>query len=209
MKLTKEIINNDLAAAGRPVRMIGDYEHIHKRTIFRCDIGHEFLAVPGEVRRRTNCPHCRRLTKEIINERLAAQGLDIRLIGKFVRSDFKAEFSCPCGCRWFAAPATVLRKSGCPNCATSGILLKDNAYIYVMSYGDNLTKIGSSIHPRERARKLSRRYGRTVELIAAYSFGDGYGLTTYREEQKAHKHFAAYRSMMRGFEGATELFKIS
>jgi len=57
----------------------------------------------------------RRLTKEIVNERIADRGF--KLVGEYVAASTKATFECAEGHQWGATPDSVMRGTGCPNCA--------------------------------------------------------------------------------------------
>lgn len=56
----------------------------------------------------------KRLTKEIVNERLADRG--IVMLDEYVRQTVKARFKCSCGNAWEARPNNILSGKGCPEC---------------------------------------------------------------------------------------------
>ena len=56
----------------------------------------------------------KRLTKEIVNERLADRG--IVMLDEYVRQTIKARFQCSQGHIWPARPNNVLSGKGCPKC---------------------------------------------------------------------------------------------
>ena len=56
----------------------------------------------------------KKLTKEIVNERIEGRG--ITLIGEYKSNKTKTTFSCPEGHTWDAAPSDVMKGGGCPHC---------------------------------------------------------------------------------------------
>ena len=56
----------------------------------------------------------KRLTKEIVNERLVDRG--IVMLDEYVRQTVKARFECSCGNVWEARPNNILSGKGCPEC---------------------------------------------------------------------------------------------
>jgi len=65
----------------------------------------------------------RKITKEIINERISSRGLF--MVTDYEAAKIKAEFSCSLGHFWLATPDSVSRGSGCPICAGNQILSID------------------------------------------------------------------------------------
>ena len=57
------------------------------------------------------------LTSDIVNQRLAAGGRGIRLIGDYLGAVTKTTFACDCGNIWDAIPSSILAGRGCPVCA--------------------------------------------------------------------------------------------
>ena len=56
----------------------------------------------------------KKLTKEIVNERIADRG--IKLIGEYENANTKTTFQCPEDHTWDATPDSVMSGSGCPHC---------------------------------------------------------------------------------------------
>lgn len=115
-KLTTEIVNERIVDRG--FVLVDEYVDSTKRIAFRCQKGHEWLALPGSVMGGSGCPHCAgqaRLTADIVNKRIADRG--ITLIGNYRNKDTKTTFRCSHGHVWQGFPGHVMRGSGCPTCA--------------------------------------------------------------------------------------------
>jgi hypothetical protein len=65
----------------------------------------------------------KKLTKEIINERIADRG--IVLIGRYKSASIKTTFQCPDGHTWDSKPNNIMNGTGCPHCAGKAPLTKD------------------------------------------------------------------------------------
>ena len=119
--LNKEIVNSRLA--DRDIELVGEYFNNVTKTSFRCGEGHTWESRPANVINGSGCPHCSGqvpLTKEIVNDRLAADGRGIVLVGEYAGLGTKTAFRCGEGHTWEAIPNSVLQRSGCPHCATYG-----------------------------------------------------------------------------------------
>ncbi|EHT8816923.1 GIY-YIG nuclease family protein [Salmonella enterica] len=210
--LTPEIINADLAAEGRGIRLKSGFIDSMKKAVFICEQGHEWEAKPNGIRGGNGCPKCaggEPLTAAIVMADLLAEGRGIELISPYVNSITKARFKCDQGHEWEATPGMIRSGRGCPKCADFGIWRSPIGYVYVMAYSSGLTKIGISHSPSKRLTQLRRATREAVQLIALYSFGDGTGRSTWEAEQAAHAHFAERHAGLTGFDGARELFNIT
>jgi hypothetical protein len=56
--LSKDIVNERLARAGRPIQLIGDYINNSTKTKFLCMGGHEWLSKTDNVLNGSGCPSC-------------------------------------------------------------------------------------------------------------------------------------------------------
>jgi hypothetical protein len=82
-----------------------------------------------------------RLSKDIVNERLAPRGIE--LASDFVATKVKAQFRCPKGHLWEAKPNTVLGGCGCPICAQNVPITKEQMIARLFDkHGSNITMIG-------------------------------------------------------------------
>lgn len=124
---SKQIINQELSSSGRMIEMVGEYNGVRKKTLFFCQIcSHKWDATPEKVRLRTGCPVCakkklgssQRLSKTLINDRLAENNRTVRLLGEYVSARTTSEFIClECSNVWMATPDNVCRAgTGCPSC---------------------------------------------------------------------------------------------
>jgi len=107
----------DERLSGRDVVMVGRYVNYHTKVSFRCNKGHTWMATLANVVNGTSCPHCSNrvpLTKQIVNGRIAHLG--IVLVGNYVNTAVRAEFTCKEGHTWMTKPTNVLFGKGCPKC---------------------------------------------------------------------------------------------
>ena len=87
---------------------------------------------------------CNKLTKEIVNERIAHRG--IAMTGDYIGARTKTEFACSEGHGWDATPKNVMKGRGCPDCANYGFDPSSPAIMYYLRVtphnADALYKIG-------------------------------------------------------------------
>ncbi len=127
--LTKEMVNTRLAERG--VVMLDEYLSQRTKARFQCSKGHTWKGAPADVLYGSGCPKCgrvtagnkRRLTPDIIHDRLKGRGITMR--GKYVTSNNKTLFQCTEGHTWEATPGSVLAGNGCPHCAGRVPLTKE------------------------------------------------------------------------------------
>lgn len=92
---------------------------------FRCRLGHEWEAIPSNVKGGSWCPVCKRARIGDSNRKHtweSMQQLAASRRGEFLAVEFKSVNSkypwrCAAGHEWEAAPADVSRGSWCPTCA--------------------------------------------------------------------------------------------
>ncbi|BCG08776.1 GIY-YIG nuclease family protein [Buttiauxella agrestis] len=72
------------------------------------------------------------------------------------------------------------------------------AFVYVMTYGEKLVKIGISNDPAQRLQQLQRDTNEPLTLIAVYQYGDGSGSAAHELDQAARKRLAAFSEGMSG-----------
>jgi hypothetical protein len=90
-----------------------------------------------------------RLTKEIVQQRLDADGRGLTIVGAFTKAIDKSDFSCSSGHSFNSAVHSVLAGTGCPVCARESIRLKKTQGLDVV---------------RERIRAL----GTGIELVSGF-----------------------------------------
>lgn len=211
-KFTAEAVQAKLDAQGKGIKMIGEYVNARTKTTFQCVEGHQWEAAPTDVMNKgTGCPHCAgniQLTAEAVQAKLDTQGKGIKLTGGYVGVHTKTTFQCIDGHQWETTPGSVMKGRGCPHCATHGYHGKTGVLLYVIQYGSLHTKIGISVDPQQRMRRLSKAFGIPLMLYETFSFGEGQGTAVHGFEQMAHEQFASYHSGLTGFDGASELFDI-
>ena len=127
-RLTKEIVNERIAPRG--LELIGEFVKASEKTTFRCLDGHDWSATPSNIMSGKGCPHCAgniKLTKAIVNERIASRG--IRMINEYVTARKKVDFVCAKGHQWSTTPDAVMRGQGCKKCAGLEKLTKDEVNV--------------------------------------------------------------------------------
>jgi hypothetical protein len=141
---TKEKINKILKPRG--ITMSGEFRTVDHKTSWTCSDGHTWITRPTDIltHHKTGCPHCRKLTKEIINERLAQRG--IKLVGKYIQSNTKATFKCKSNHEWTSRPGSVLFGDGCPQCATNAVYTTEEINQRLAEHGNGITLIGNYVN---------------------------------------------------------------
>ena len=115
--LTKEIVNDRLADLG--IIMLGDYVNSHTKSLFQNKDGHTWETTPANVMSSNDCQQRtgnNRLTKEIVNDRIADR--DLVMLDEYEHQKVKALFQCSQGHTWKAVPNNVLFGKGCPKCGS-------------------------------------------------------------------------------------------
>lgn len=154
-KLSKEIVNGRLRAAGRNVVLVGDYAGASRRSKFSCDFGHTWVTTPSSVMQGTGCPHCSknaRLDTEYARGLLESDGRGIRLIGEYINSKTKVEFKCPKGHSWLSSANPVLRGgSGCPHCSKNARLSKEKVNERIVNSDRNIRLMGDFLTVEDKS----------------------------------------------------------
>ncbi len=161
-RLTLEIVNERIADRG--LKLVSEYTTNAAKTTFECEHGHQWEAPPNSVMCGKGCPHCAstQLTAEIVNERLAADGRGLKLVGEYTSANTKTTFECGEGHQWESTPANVMRSSGCPHCAIYRFKSDQPAILYfleVEGHNRTLFKAGitnGTVEARFKPRDLKR-----------------------------------------------------
>lgn len=128
------------------IKIVGKYINNKTKVDCRCSIcNNEWSAIPLNLLRGEGCPKCannkksytrRKNTKEFV-DRMKSVNPNIKIIGKYVKSNVKIECQCLiCGNEWMAKPNHLLNNRGCPFCEKSKgeckieRFLKDNGICY-------------------------------------------------------------------------------
>jgi predicted nucleic acid-binding Zn-ribbon protein len=118
-KLTIEQINDRLIEENRSIRLIGNYKNNRTKTVFKCDFGHEFMAIVNSVLDSSSgCPECVGRKKQdinTVNSRLSDRR--ITLLESFNTVHDKVTFMCHLGHKWKSKVNGVLSGIGCPKCS--------------------------------------------------------------------------------------------
>jgi len=171
---TKEEVNHQLT--GRNVVLIGDYLHSHKMTEFQCEVGHIFLAKTNRILNGGGCTECsptKKLTKDVVNERLIISDRPIQLIDDYINNSTKLKFQCSMGHIWYSKTDNVLNGSGCPSCAKRGYNDTEEGHLYLLDVNGICIKYGITNDIKGRQQSLKRLGGRDTSLIRSWHFGTG------------------------------------
>lgn len=93
----------------------------------------------------------RKLTKEIVNERLRSDGRGVLLVGDYINARTKSEFECDDGHKWEAAPGFVLSGDGCPHCYGNAKLSKDIVNDRLRNAGSDAVLVGEYVSALTKA----------------------------------------------------------
>lgn len=141
---------------GRNVTLVSEFQTTKHRATFRCDEGHLFEAVAGQMVFGTGgCQQCSRVERsvnqvkpiwEVERDIAAIHGESIKLVGEYVGRDRRAMFECERGHIWRTSVHSVIVGKGCPGCARSGFDPTCPATLYYLrvhtDIGQLLYKIG-------------------------------------------------------------------
>jgi glutaredoxin len=87
----------------------------------------------------------KKLTKEIVNERLSSDGRGIQLIGEYQNASTKTLFQCSREHQWKTTYRTIYNGRGCPVCAGKMALSKEIVNERLMKAGHEIQLIGDYI----------------------------------------------------------------
>lgn len=149
--LTKEKVQHRLAK--RKITLVSEYLGTQAKSIFRCEVGHEWKTAAANVIQGTGCPHCDGqipLSKEIINARISNRGF--AMLSDYKNVDTKASFRCKAGHIWETTPYHITRRTnptGCPYCSNQAPLsteivnsrIKERGYLLVDDFITNSIKV--------------------------------------------------------------------
>lgn len=159
-KPSKEEYNQSLIDDGRDVELVGEYLGNKTKSKFRCLLGHEWEASPGNIKSGKGCPRCsgkHKPTTEEFSDWLLNDGRGIEIIGEYKNAHYKTLFRGSCGHEWMMAPNKIKFGRGCPQCAEYGFNPNKPAWEYGF-IRDGYLKIGITNHLEQRLKK-HRRYG--------------------------------------------------
>jgi hypothetical protein len=118
------------------VELIGEYINSKTLSIFKCLNGHEWSEMPSHISECKTCSdkRLRRLSTEVINERLMNGNRDIVMVGEYVNAHTKSFFRCSNGHEFLSEPNNVIRGTGCPTCTPGGFNQNMPAHVYILSF---------------------------------------------------------------------------
>ena len=131
-------------------------------------VGNTYLYYRGEIKMCN-----KKLTKEIVNERIAHRG--IAMTGDYINNRTKTEFACSDGHSWDATSGHVMNGKGCPDCANYGFDPSSPAIMYYLRVtphnADALYKIGitnRTVEDRFRNNDLDK-----IDVVRTWGFDTG------------------------------------
>jgi len=100
-----------------------EYINLKTKLLWKCAEGHEWEAIPNNIKRGIWCPKCgiekrsksRRLTIEEMHQ-IAEQRGGRCLSSEYLNNSTKLLWECPKGHKWEAAPSKIKSKQWCPVC---------------------------------------------------------------------------------------------
>ncbi len=97
------------------------FESVNHKYRWQCSQGHEWIAAPADIRRKTWCPQCSRESQKnsILEMREVAKQRGGKCLSDvYVNSQTKLLWECRYGHQWMATPGNIKgRKSWCPFCS--------------------------------------------------------------------------------------------
>ena len=174
---SKEKVNKKLDEAGRSVRQLGEYKSALTKTLFRCEVGHEWMVKPNVVLSGAGCPVCSDTswTVETINKRFEDANRPITIIGEYKNFVTNTEFQCDNGHIWKTALSNLFKnfetnKSGCPTCAVYGFKPDIPAVLYILKF-DSFIKYGITNDLKSRLCSHRKAGEFTIELVKEFDKG--------------------------------------
>lgn len=56
--LSKDVVTERLKNNNKNIELVGEYFGTHTKSLFKCEVGHEFMAKPANIMSGKGCPHC-------------------------------------------------------------------------------------------------------------------------------------------------------
>ena len=122
MKLTIEEMRR-LAEKHNGKCLSDKYHGAHTRLVWKCRVGHQWVATPASIKQGTWCPTCAKTSspsaKKTISDMQSAAG---ERDGKCLSTTYegankKLLWQCEIGHQWLAYPKSIRQGSWCPKCA--------------------------------------------------------------------------------------------
>lgn len=101
------------------------YVNNYTKMRFMCNVcGNTWKSDPSSLLRGCNCPRCakkeKKTNEQFLIELSELHGDTIKAEEEYITNKTKIKFRCMlCNTEWMAIPDSILRGSGCPNCASS------------------------------------------------------------------------------------------
>ena len=152
----EEVIARIAEKHGTRIRLAGDFVTTKRKTLFSCDMGHEWLGTPHGIligsggcqacATKNNSLHLRRAESGIRDEIRAKHEGRVELAGEYVSRSALARFRCDKGHQWMTSPHNVIIGRGCRSCSRSGFNPSKPAILYYVQItgcgGERLYKVG-------------------------------------------------------------------
>jgi len=165
-KTNEQFLQNLYNVHGNKYTPLELYKGSNIKINIKCNIcNNNFLMRATELLKGHNCPICaqqltnnklRKTNEQFLQDLYNIHNNTITAIDKYINNQIKIKFKCNiCNHEWYATPANILNKHGCPKCAMNKpIIIKSNIdfynklqnihygnYIALNSYINNDTKI--------------------------------------------------------------------
>lgn len=109
------------------IEVLGEYYSSRSKIDCKCKIcGNKWEVTPNDLMQGRSCPYCatkrisslRRYSQEEFIEKLKIVNPSIQVLGEYTDSKTKIKCKCiECGNEWDVVPSSLLKGSGCPECA--------------------------------------------------------------------------------------------
>ena len=135
---------------------------------------------------------------------LAERNYDYSLVD-YKSATERVKIICPAHGVFEQTPTSHLKGHGCLSCARSGYDPKKPGFLYVLKC-DDLTKIGiTNLSAQERARSVSKSYGKKFEVLLFIKFQDG-NIPDTVETELLKELRESHDKPQAKFDGSTETF---
>jgi hypothetical protein len=105
----------EIAAMREGKCLSSEYINIRTALKWECKYGHQWTALPDQIKRGSWCPKCQKLTLEEMQKIAVSRGGKC-LSSEYINAQTGLEWECKYGHQWKTTPNSIKRGSWCPIC---------------------------------------------------------------------------------------------
>ena len=181
----------DFLERERPgVECVGSYQGSLVQTLHRCSEGHEWMAMPANVRYKgSGCPHCSGHIPGDYADWLAEHRPDITALEPYTFGHTAIRHRCSEGHEWLAQPANIKTGHGCPKCSHGSFDPTKPAILYVAEHRLKHGRVRVNVGITNQA--FERRYTKAdLATVQRSHFIGGDGEVIQRLERHVHQELS-------------------